>query len=279
MYAVGWGMETHPFRQPSPSEVTDEEGALAVPYLTLMRPDALQRVHDPREVSNALCWIMRAGAPWRYLPGDFPPREAVPQPTQRWIAAGVFETMVHDLGVLQRWLQGRTDTQTAAILDRRTNPSTPERGHRAGYDGAKRRNGSKLHLAVDTFGELLALHVTPAAAQDRTQVTALAAAVQEAIGATITPAYVDRGSTGAVPAREAAAHGIALEVVRLPEARRGFVLLPRRWEVERSVAWASRFRRLARDDERLPQSIAGLHFVAFACLMLHRLLTLATQSP
>jgi transposase len=71
----------------------------------------------------------------------------------------------------------------------------------------------------------------------------------------------------------------ALEVIMLPEAKKGVVVLPRRWVGERSFAWATRFRRLAKDDERLPETVAGLHFVAFACLMLHRLLTVAAQSP
>lgn len=126
---------------------------------------------------------------------------------------------------------------------------------------------------------MLALTVTPADAQDRAQVDQLAAAVQDATGDHVTLAYVDQGYTGATPAAEAATHGIALEVVKLPDAKRGFVLLPRRWVVERSFAWASRFRRLARDYERLPETVAGLHFVAFASLMLHRMLTLAAQSP
>jgi transposase len=266
-------------RKPYPSDVSDEEWAFVAPYLTLMRPDAPQRIHDPRDVYNALRWIVRSGAPWRYLPTNFPPWEAVYQQTQRWIAAGCFEDMVHDLRVLLRWLQGRADAPTAAIFDSRTSQSTPESGHRAGYDGAKRKNGSKVHLAIDTLGDLLALHVTPADAQDRAQVATLAAAVQAATGATVTLAYVDQGYTGDTPAQDAAAHGIALEVVKLPEAKRGFVLLPRRWVVERSFAWASRFRRLAKDHERLPETVAGLHFVAFACLMLRQLLTLAAQSP
>ena len=92
-------------------------------------------------------------------------------------------------------------------------------------------------------------------------------------------AFVDQGYTGRAAAEAAAGVGIRLEVVKLPEAKRGFVLLPRRWVVERSFAWTARFRRLARDYERLPATVAGLHFVAFACLMLHRvtpLLTIAT---
>jgi transposase len=266
-------------RKPYPSDVTDEEWAFVAPYLTLMRPDAPQRVHDVREVYNALRWIVRAGAPWRYLPGNVPPWDAVYQQTQRWIAAGVFEAMVHDLRVLLRWLQGRADAPTAAILDSRTSQSTPESGHRAGYDGAKRRTGSKVHIAIDTLGDLLALHVTPADAQDRAQVDVLTAAIQQVTDGTVAVAFVDQGYTGQRPAEDAASHGIVLEVVKLPAAKRGFVLLPRRWVVERSFAWAARFRRLANDYERLPETVAGLHVLAFACVMLHQMLTLAAQSP
>jgi transposase len=271
-------MENQP-RKPYLSDVTDEEWAFAAPYLTLMRPDAPQRVHDPREVFNALRWMVRAGASWRYLPTNFPPWEAVYQQTRRWLDAGCFDDMVHDLRAILRWFDGRGDDPTAVILDSRTVQSTPESGARGGYDGHKKRKGSKVHLAVDTLGHLLALRVTPANAQDRDQVADLAAAVQEATGEHVELAYVDAAYTGSAPAEAAAAHGIALEVIRLPEAKRGFVLLPRRWVVERSFAWTSRFRRLARDYERLPGTIAGFHFVAFACLMAHRLLTLAARSP
>jgi transposase len=271
-------METQA-RKPYPSDVTDDEWAFVAPYLTLMRPDAPQRAHDPREVYNALRWIVRTGAPWRYLPGNFPPWEAVYQQTQRWLAAGCFEDMVHDLRALLRWSEGRPDAPTAAIWDSRTTQSTPESGARAGYDGYKRRKGSKLHLAVDTLGHLLALHVTPADAQDRGQVAVLADAVQEATGEHVELAFVDQGYTGEQPKADADARGIQLEVVKLAEAKRGFVLLPRRWVVERSFAWASRFRRLARDYERLPETGRGLHFVAFACLMLRQLLTAAALSP
>jgi len=196
--------------------VSDEEGAFVAPDLTLMTPDAPQRLHDPREVSNALRWIVRAGAPWRWLPTNFPPWEAVYQQTRRWMVAGCFEEMVHDLRVLLRWSEGRTDEPTAAILDSRTMQSTPESGARAGYDGDKRRSGSKVHLAVDTLGHLLALRVTPANAQDRVQVAELAAAVREATGDAVEVAFVDQGDTGAAPAADAAAHGILLEVVKLP---------------------------------------------------------------
>ena len=169
-----------------------------------------------------------------------------------------------------RLAAGRDEEPSAAVLDSRTLRGTPESGHRAGWDGHKRTRGSKLHLAVDTLGHLLALHVTPAAEGDRAAVAELAEAVQDATGESVEVAYVDQGYTGDHPAEAAAAHGIKLEVVKLPEAKRGFVLLPRRWVVERSFAWAARFRRLARDYERLPQTLAGLHLVAFVVLMLRR---------
>lgn len=127
-----------------------------------------------------------------------------------------------------------------------------------------------MHVAVDTLGHLLTLLVTPANEQDRAQVGELASRVQDATGQSVELAFVDQGYTGDDPAQAAASRGIQLEVIKLPQAKRGFVLLPRRWVVERSFAWVARFRRLARDYERLPATVAGLHLVAFACLMLHQ---------
>lgn len=259
-------------RKPYPSDVTDDEWSFALPYLLLMREDAPQREHDLREVFNAVRWIVRAGAPWRYLPGDFPPWEAVYQQCRRWLAAGVFEAMTHDLREILRMAEDRRPHPTAVIFDSRTLQSTPESGERAGYDGAKRKKGSKVHVAVDTLGHLLALRVTPADEQDRGQVAQLAREVQQVTERSVELAYVDQGYTGKQPAADAQEEHIRLEVVKLPQARRGFVLLPKRWVVERSLSWLARCRRLARDYERLATTLAGLHFVAFACLLLARLL-------
>ena len=127
-----------------------------------------------------------------------------------------------------------------------------------------------MHMAVDTMGHLLALHVTPADEQDRAQVATLAEAVQQVTGESVELAYVDRGYTGDDADGDAASHGIHLEVIKLPEAKKGFVLLPRRWVVERSFGWMARSRRLARDYERLASTLKGLHYVAFGLLMLHK---------
>jgi transposase len=257
-------------RKPYPSDVSDEEWAFVAPYLALVREDAPQRNHDLLEVFNGLRWVVRTGSPWRYMPHDLPPWEAVYQQTQRWLKAGVFEAMVHDLRVLLRLSEDRAPDPSAAVLDCRTLRSTPESGSRGGYDGAKRKKGSKVHAAVDTLGHLLALRVSPANEQEREQVGELAKAVQEATGESVELAYVDQGYTGEKASEEAEAHDMRLEVVKHEEAKRGFVLLPRRWVVERDFAWASRFRRLVKYYERLPTTLAGLHFVAFACLFLQQ---------
>ena len=270
-------METTTTRKYYPSDISDEEWDFVAPYLTLMKADAPQRdhdLHDLREVFNGVRWIVRTGSPWRYMPHDLPPYYTVYQQTQRWIRAGCFEAIVADLRALIRLGEGKSVEPSAAIFDSRSLLGTPESGHRAGYDGHKKKMGSKLHLAVDTLGEFLALVVTPADEQDRAQVEELAAKVQQATGNTIELAYVDQGYTGADAAAAADGWGIRLEVVKLPEARKGFVLLPRRWVVERSFAWLSRFRRLAKDYERLPETVAGLHLVAFSSLMLARVMKL-----
>src|SRR5258708_32793769 len=257
-----------------PSAVSDDEWAFVAPYLTLLALDALQRQHGLRAVFNALRYLAHTGAAWRYVPGDFPPWAAVYQQARRWIAAGCFEAIVHDLLVLK----ARQPQPSAAILDARVRQSTPERGARAGSSGARRRTGSQVHSAVDTLGSLLALAVTPASDDERTQVATLAAEVQAVTGERVELAYVDQGATGDEVAAVAAAQGIRLEVIKLPEAKRGVVLLPKRWIVERRFAWTARFRRLARDDERLPSVLAGLHVLAFACLMLHQLIHLYSSS-
>ena len=260
-------MITH---QPYPSDVSDAEWEFVRPYLCLLPEDAGQREHGLRDLFDALRWVVRTGAQWRYIPRDFPPWAAVYQQTRRWLDAGCFEAIVHDLRAVLRFAEGRDPEPTAAIFDSRTIQSTPESGPRAGYDGYKRRKGSKGHMAVDTLGNLLALHVTPADEQDRAQVAVLAEAVQQVTGESVELAYVDQGYTGDDPEGDAASYGIHLEVVKLPEAKKGFVLLPRRWVVERSFGWMARFRRLARDYERLSQTLKGLHYVAFSFLMLHK---------
>jgi transposase len=258
-------------RKSYPSDVSDAEWEFLAPYPTLMREDAPQRQHSLRDAFDALRHVVRTGCQWDFLPHDFPPRAAVYRQARRWAAAGVFEEITHDLRMTLRMVGDREAQPTAAVLDARTLQSTPESGGRAGYDGAEKRNGSKVHVVVGTLGHLLALKVTPASEQERAQVAELAARVQGVTGGAAEVAFVDQGYTGEAAARQARASGIRLEVVKHAEARRGFVLLPRRWAVERSFGWLGRFRRLARDYERLAETLAGWHWLAFLTLLLPRL--------
>jgi transposase len=258
-------------RKSYPSDASDAEWEFLIPYLTLMREDAPQRDYSLRDVFDAVRYVVKTGCQWDFLPHDFPPWTAVYQQARRWIAAGVFEEIAHDLRMILRLVDGRESQPTAAILDGRTLQSTPESGGRAGFDGAKKKKGSKIHMAVDTLGNLLALKVTAANEQERAQVAELTARIQEVTGGTVEVAFVDQGYTGAEVAEQAEANGIRLEVVKHSEAKRGFVLLPRRWVVERSFGWLGRFRRLARDYERLKETLAGWHWLAFLTLLLPRL--------
>ncbi len=235
-----------------------------------MRPDAPQRVYDPREDFNGLRWIVRAGAPWRLLPTNVPPWEAVYQQTRRWLEAGCFEDMTHDLRALLRWTEGRADEPSAVILDSATRQSSPESGARAGWDGHKRRKGSTIHLAVDTLGHLLALRVTPANEQERAHVGALAAAVQQVTGQTVELAFVDQGSTGPESRRRAVAQGFGWRWSRCPRPSAVSCCCP-------AVGWSSAplpgpLAFGGWPGIRTPaQTVEGVYFVAVACLMLHRL--------
>jgi transposase len=187
---------TTPPRTPYPTDVSDEEWAFLAPCLTLMREDAPQRQHSLQELFNGLRFIARTRLQWRYMPHDLPPWPAVYQQTRHWIDADVFTTIIADRRALIRLGDGHAAQPSAIILDSQTLQSTPERGAWPRPTRPDRRRGSKVHLAVDTLGQLLALHVTPASEQDRNQVAALAQAVQAATGETVTLADVDQGSTG-----------------------------------------------------------------------------------
>src|SRR5215831_4624396 len=259
-------------RESYPSDVSDAEWEFLLPYLILMREDAPQRGYALRDVFDAVRYVVKTGCQWDFLPHDFPPWTAVYQQARRWVAARVFEEITHDLRMILRMVSEREAQPSAVIMDGRTLQSTPESGGRAGYDGAKKKNGSKVHAAVDTLGHLLALKVTAANEQERAQVAELAAQVQEVTGGTVEIAYVDQGYTGADPVQQASDQGIQLEVVKHTEAKKGFVLLPRRWVIERTFGWLGRFRRLTRDYERLATTLANWHWLAFLTLILKQAL-------
>lgn len=213
------------------------------------------------------------------MPHDFPPWRVIYEQTRRWIENHCFENIVHGLREILRLHRDKPAQPSRAVLDSRVMQSTPESGHRAKYNGHKRRKSTKVYIGVHTLGQLPALSSTPVNEDDRKQVAALAEAIQAVTGQRVEIAFVDPGYTGSEAEAAAQEQGIHLEVVKKPGASKGFVLLPKRWSVERSFAWTSRFRRLARDYERLTQTLEGYHWLAFSILMLAKaapLLCMAT---
>jgi transposase len=144
-------------RKSYPSDASDAEWEFLIPYLTLMREDAPQRDYSLRDVFDAVRSVVKTGCQWDFLPHDFPPWTAVYQQARRWIAAGVFEEIAHDLRMILRLVDEREAQLTATILDGRTLQSTPESGGRAGFDGAKKKKGSKIHVDVFTSASLLSV--------------------------------------------------------------------------------------------------------------------------
>jgi len=217
-------------------------------------------------------FVVKTGCQWRALPNDFLPWPAVYQQMRRWAFAGILEDIVRDLRILVRILEDRNPQPSAAIMDGPTLQSTPESGARVGNDGHKMQKGSKAHAAVDTLGNLLALTVTPANEQERAQVDELAEKVQKATGSNVKIAYVDQGYTGEKATESAKENGVELIVVKHTEAKKGFVLLPRRWVVERTFGWLGRFRRLTRDYERMQSTLTCFHWIAMLGILLRKVI-------
>jgi transposase len=255
-------------RKGYPSDLSDDEWHFTAQYLELIPFDAAQRTYDARDVLNAARYVVKTGVQWAYLPNEYPPPDIVRAQMKRWIDRGCFENIVHDIRELLRIEAGREVQPSASVIDSRFAISTPESGSRAAYNGQKAKSGSKVHQVVDTMGHLLALAITAGNVDDRQPVYDLCEPVQEVTGDSVLTMFADGGYTGETVADEALDHIIELVVVKKPEEVKGFVLLPKRWVVERSNAWMTRFRRLARDFERLASTFAGLHFFAFSILML-----------
>ena len=167
----------------------------------------------------------------------FPPWAAVYQQFRRWSKTGYFEALAGGMRFIIWTAQGCTGQPSAVILDGRMLQSSCESGLRAIYDGFKRRKGSEVNMAVDTLGHLIDLTVMPANEQERAQIRQLCGVVQETAGQTVQVPWADQGYTDQDAREDAKAAGIGLRVVKLPEVRKGFVLLPRRWVVEHSFGW------------------------------------------
>lgn len=258
-------------REPYPSDIDDETYAFILPYLLFQVQDDPRRKYSIREVLNAMLWIVRTGSQWKYLPHGFPPYKIVHQQVMFWFQRKCFEDILSDLRVLERNRNLKNDNPTVIIIDSRTLRSTPQSGHRAGYDGGKKINGTKIHIAVDTLGNLITLIATPANEQDRDQLYDLCKQVQEITDNNVDIVIADQGYTGEQADIDAVLNNMELIIVKRSEKEKGFVLLPKRWIVERTLAWFSKFRRLGRDLEKLASTLVGFHIVAASILLINKL--------
>lgn len=283
MSSPGCGQSCCTRRRRYPSDTTDAQWAvleplLPVPY-TCTSLGGRPEKHARRSIVDALFYLADNGVKWRALPGDFPPWRTVYGYLARWNADLVLDDLVDALRAACRRGAGRRDTPTAGVIDAQSVPRTAEATvdrATSGYDPHKRVNGRKRHLVVDTLGLLVDLTVTAANIQDRDAALDLLPA---ATGRGLTHLWADAAYHGATLHQTATTHGLTIQVVPRPHPGNGFHVLPRRWVVERSIAWYTRRRRCARDYERTPQHHRAMVQTAAALTMTRRLARLPKPTP
>jgi transposase len=240
-------------RRGYPSDLTDAQWDLVQDLLPEPSGDGRPEKHPRREIVNAILYLVRSGCPWRYLPADLPPWQTAYWYFTRWEDAGVTEKLLATLRVKARVAQGREPEPTAGVLDSQSVKGADTVGKDSrGYDAGKKINGRKRFIVTDTAGLLITVAVLAASWQDRDG--GKTALLGMYLSSPVRHVFADQGFAGRFVDWANTTLKTTVEIVRKPAEQRGFAVHPRRWVVERTLAWLTAHRRLARDYERHPET-------------------------
>jgi transposase len=252
------------------SDTTDEEWAVIAPHMPCKNRRGRPRVTAMRALVNSIFFIAQSGCQWRLLPKEFPPYTTVQRYFYRWRDDGTWQKINHHLVMMAREADGREASPTAGVIDSQS-VKTTEAGGPRGFDAGKKIKGRKRHLLTDTAGFLIAGIVHEASVQDRDGAPALLQLIRSAFP-WLRHVFADGGYAGPKLKKALASIGRwTIEIVKRSDAAKGFKLLPRRWVVERTIAWLNRNRRLAKDFEATIASAEAWLMIASVKLLSRRL--------